>query len=192
MTSGSADPSNADRRLPASDPDALARAARWRDLTLEGQRLALEVNGTVGPASWSEIQARSAGAFVACALTPSEEDPPRFEGDSRWTNPAELGYAYLVGEAGLRVDSSGLFGPTYSSFVAKVHLWVRPALAKGAPDRPDVPHTWAVRVGAGQVKSTDINAKWGPYRHLRSVAPLDPGFEWVPREILRRLQQSTV
>lgn len=190
MADESADPGANVRRIPPSDPAALADAAKRWSLQLQGQRFGLVAEGTVGPTSWTELELRSGRAYLACGLTPSDVARPRFEGYSMFDPVAELGYGYTVGEAGLRVASSGLLGVEYSSFVAMIQLWIQPALPKHSSDRTELPHNWVARVSAGQVVSSNIQGRHGPYRSFRGLGELEPGFEWVPRAVLGRLQSG--
>lgn len=190
MVEGRSDPSDGSRRISPSDPAVVADAALPWDLEVAYQRFGLEVDGTIGPTSWAELELLGAAVFRECGLTPAGTKKPLFEGHTGRDPIAELGYGHMVGEGDLRVGSKGFFGVRYSSFVATILLWVQPALPKHALDRPDVPHTWMARVGAGRVVSADTVGKHGRYRMYRGRDQVEPGYEWVPRTILNGLNRT--
>lgn len=188
MVGANANPGALPKQIPPSDPAALAEAASRWGLGLEWKRFNLEASGRIGPASWAELVERTSSAFATCGLTTVEAIRPRYEGDPLFNSITELGFGYIVGESALRVNSRGILGVDYSSFIVTGHFWVEPALPKHSTDRPDVPHTWVARVGAGQVVSSNTVGKHGPYRTFSKLGELEPGFEWVPRTLLAKIQ----
>jgi hypothetical protein len=189
VASGPSAPANSPPRLPPADPEARAGAANWRDWTLPGQPFGHRVNGALGPVSWSDLVARVSAAFAEFGLAPADELNPQFVGASILGPMAVLGYGYLVGEAGLRVAEQGLYGPTFSSYIAAVQLWVDPPPARGTADRPELPHPWKTSVAAGQVLSLNRSSRYhGPYRAFQELGGSDSALEGLPAAILSRLR----
>lgn len=190
MDLGPTDPPDAAHRLSPSDPGLLQRACRWGpEYYLPTRKLSLEVEGHVGPSSWSELRARAAQALVECGLAVSLEVSPPFDEKVGLLSVVRLGYGYFVAENALRQANPGARWPVWSSFVTLVELQVDPPLPRGTVDGADLPHPWRARVTAGEVISvTRENRVEHYHREYSQSAPTDPGFQWIPNRVMDRLR----
>jgi hypothetical protein len=102
---------------------------------------------------------------------------------------SQKGYGWFVGEADLRELEGGFWhSTTFESFVTTVQLWAAPENPKNAPDGPDVPRTWAVRVRAGQVSTSNTRAKARTFRTFLKSLPTNNAYAWIAPTVLAKIQ----
>ena len=135
--------------------------------------------GTLGPSSWDEVQARVAAAFQSLGINVSGVASPLYGAGSIWGGPSP-GYGAIVGERNLQIGLRGWFKDYYTSFVVWAQFWVDPPPPKHFEDRADLPHVWKVAVSAGQVLSYPDGPRGDrPWRFFYKTAPESPGNESV-------------
>lgn len=180
-------------KLVPSDPRLVTQAGELSDWTIPEASLRYVVEGTAGPASWTESRSKASAAFTRLGLGVAYVADPLFAPATPGTPDASLGYGYLIGESDLKPYSGFrlLSSENYESFIATVQYWANPRLAKGTVDRAEVPHAWSVRVRAGRMLTSHVSGgRFGmqAYRMHWKPAPTDDGYGWVASTLKSMLQ----